>query len=212
MSLWHDALVGQTVAAMEGRRMNVGFLAEAAMHSLDEWHTARLRLYRPREQDFEDYVRMYSDPVVMATLAGVRTRHETRGYFDRLLAQWDQHGFGLWIMRDPRTGEFIGRGGLRALTLEGRDEVEVGYALMASHWGRGLATELARESVRVGFAVLDRTDLVSFTLPTNRASQHVMEKAGFVYERDGLHADLPHVFYRLTAERWRSLAAEGQPL
>jgi hypothetical protein len=30
-----------------------------------------------------------------------------------------------------------------------------------------------------------------------------MEKAGFRYERDGEHAGLPHVFYRLRRENWQ---------
>jgi hypothetical protein len=33
-----------------------------------------------------------------------------------------------------------------------------------------------------------------------------MEKVGFVYERDIVHADLPHVLYRLTASQWRRMA------
>jgi [ribosomal protein S5]-alanine N-acetyltransferase len=78
--------------------------------------------------------------------------------------------------------------------------------LMSEFWGRGLATELARESLRVAFDVVGVDSMVSFTLPTNRASQRVMEKVGFVYERDGVWADLPHVFYRLTRERWQHLA------
>jgi [ribosomal protein S5]-alanine N-acetyltransferase len=175
------------------------------MHRLNELRTPRLLLHRPREGDFEDYARMYADPVVMATLNGVRTRDATRELFDCLLAHWDEHGFGLWIMRDPDSRRFMGRGGLRVQTLEGRPEVEVGYGMMSEFWGRGLATELARESVRVGFEVLGLTELVSFTLPTNRASQRVMQKAGFVHERDGTWADLPHVFCRLTAERWRAM-------
>jgi hypothetical protein len=32
-----------------------------------------------------------------------------------------------------------------------------------------------------------------------------MEKVGFVYDHDGTWVDLPHVFCRLTAERWRQL-------
>ena len=39
----------------------------------------------------------------------------------------------------------------------------------------------------------------------NRHALGFYEKAGFVYERDGTWADLPHVFYRLTADRWRAL-------
>ncbi len=47
------------------------------------------------------------------------------------------------------------------------------------------------------------TEVVCFTLTTNRASQRVMEKAGFEYERDIVHAGLPHVFYRITASGWK---------
>ena len=77
----------------------------------------------------------------------------------------------------------------------------------AEFWGRGLATELALESVRLGFTELKLPDLVSFTLPTNRASRHVMEKAGFQYEQNIVHADLPHVLYRQTMVAWQAAYA-----
>ena len=78
-------------------------------------------------------------------------------------------------------------------------EVEVAYALRVESWGNGLATEMARAAVQVAFANLGLPDLVAFTLPTNVASRRVMEKAGFAFERDVVHADMPHVLYRLTA-------------
>jgi [ribosomal protein S5]-alanine N-acetyltransferase len=152
--------------------------------------------------DFDDLARMYRDPTVMATLGGVRTDAETAGLLKKHLAHWEEYGFGWWVMRDPQTGQFMGRGGLRNWTIDGRPEMEIGYGLMPNFWGQGLATELARECVRVGFTDLRRSDLVSFTLPTNVASRRVMEKAGLRYERDIVHADLPHVLYRLTAEEW----------
>jgi RimJ/RimL family protein N-acetyltransferase len=40
---------------------------------------------------------------------------------------------------------------------------------------------------------------VSFTLPNNLASRRVMDKAGFRYERNFIHANLPHVLYRQLA-------------
>src|SRR5262245_33844225 len=165
------------------------------MNALDERRTLRLLLTRMRPDDLDDLARMYGDPRVMATLGGVRSAAETAQYLERVLAHWDQYGFGWWAARDPLTGQFAGRGGLRHATVEGRAEIEVGYGLLPEFWGRGLATELARESVRVGFAELHRPELVSFTLPTNDASRRVMEKAGFRYERDIIHADLPHVLY-----------------
>ena len=174
------------------------------MNAWEELRTARLLLSRVRAADLDDFVRMYDDPRVMATLGGVRPAAWTAQYLERQLAHWDRHGFGFWTARDLLTGEFIGRGGLRYATVEGREEVEVGYGMRAEHWGRGLATELARESVRVGFTEIQRPDLVCFTLPSNSASRRVMEKVGFRYVRDVVYADLPHVLCRLTASAWTS--------
>jgi RimJ/RimL family protein N-acetyltransferase len=157
--------------------------------------------------DLGDLARMYSDPQVTATLGGVRPAAWVAQYLDQQMAHWEQHGFGFWTLRDPLTGQFAGRGGLRHATVEGRVEVEVGYGLLREFWGQGLATELASESVRVGFVELRRPDLVCFTLPTNGASRRVMEKAGFRYEREIVYAELPHVLYRQTAAAWQ--AAQG---
>jgi RimJ/RimL family protein N-acetyltransferase len=172
---------------------------------LDSRRTERLLLNRVTPADFDDLHRMYRDERVMATLGGVISVEETRRRLGLLVAHWEEHGFGWWLLRDAATGQFVGRGGLRYYTLEGRREVEVGYGLLSEYWGKGLATELARESVRVGFTELRVPELVSFTLPDNLGSRRVMEKAGFRYDRDIMHADLPHVLYRLTAAEWQAL-------
>ena len=114
-----------------------------------------------------------------------------------LLDNWRDYGFGLWVTRSLADGCFAGRGGLRRVLIGGQAEVEVSYAFMPEFWGQGLATELATESVRVGFEVLQLADIVSFTLPTNMRSRHVMEKVGFHYEKEVEWADLPHVLYRI---------------
>jgi RimJ/RimL family protein N-acetyltransferase/GrpB-like predicted nucleotidyltransferase (UPF0157 family) len=165
--------------------------------------TARLVLARPTEADFPDLLAMHGDPRVMATLGGLRSREELDAANGRLMAGWEQAGFSWWIARLREDGQFVGRGGLKRVTVNGRDEVEVGYGLAAEFWARGLATELAAASVRVGFEALDVAELVCFTLSTNARSRRVMEKVGFRYERDGEYAGLPHVFYRLRREDWR---------
>ncbi len=166
------------------------------MKALAEIRTARLLLTRMCAADLDDLVRLYRDPRVMATLGGIRSAAQTAHYLEQQLEHWQQHGFGWWTVRAPHTGQFVGRGGLRHGTVEGRAEVEVGYGLLPEFWGQGLATELALVSVRVGFRELHRPDLVSFTLPTNNASQRVLAKAGFRYERAIVLAELPHVLYQ----------------
>ena len=147
--------------------------------------------------DLDDLTRMHLDPRVMDTLGGVRSPEETRAWLAQKMEHWRQHGFGLWLARERQTGQFAGRGGLQHVEIDGRDEIEVGYSFLPDFWGRGLATELACESIHVAFTVLKLPELVCFTLTTNRASQRVMQKAGFRYERELLYKDLPHVLYRL---------------
>lgn len=167
------------------------------MNPLDEILTPHLLLRRLSVDHLGDLTRLHLDPRVMATLGGLRPPEDTREWLGRNLEHWRQHGFGLWLAYDRATGRFAGRGGLRHVPIEDRDEIEVAYAFLADFWGRGLATELARESIRVAFSVLNLPELVCFTLTTNGASQRVMQKAGFRYERDLVYSDLPHVLYRL---------------
>lgn len=166
---------------------------------LERLRTPRLRLERPAAGDLAELCRMHADPVVMATLGGVRSEAATAELLRAFAEHWDRHGFGPWVLRAPEDGRLLGRGGLRRVTVGGRDEVELLYALVADAWGRGLASELARESVRVAFAELGLPDLVAFTRPTNARSRAVMERAGFGYEREVEHAGEPHVLYRLRA-------------
>jgi [ribosomal protein S5]-alanine N-acetyltransferase len=167
------------------------------MNPLEEVPTPRLLLRRMSVEAFEDLTRMHLDSRVMDTLGGVRSPEATHDWLARQLVHWQQYGFGLWLAYDRATGRFAGRGGLHHVEIDGRDEIEVGYSFLAEFWGRGLATELARESIRVAFEVLNIPELVCFTLTTNHASQRVMQKAGFRYDRHLLYKDLPHVLYRL---------------
>ncbi len=169
--------------------------------------TERLIGDRPHFSHLDDLCRMHRDATVMATLAGVRSDEWTRQFLQNELEHWERYGFGLWTFRDRATGRFVGRAGLRHCRVEGNDEVELAYALMSAFWGQGLATEIAQASLKIGFEQLNLSTVVCFTLPTNRASQRVMAKAGFQYERDISHANLPHVFYRITQLEWSRLEA-----
>jgi ribosomal-protein-alanine N-acetyltransferase len=153
---------------------------------------------------------MHRDSRVMATLApadvpngGVLPDEETRHFLRRHLDHWDRHGYGFWMFRDKADDRFVGRAGLHNANAGGNEEVELAYALMAECWGSGFATEMAQGILVVAFGRLRMTEVVCFTLTTNRASQRVMEKVGFEYECDIVHARLPHVLYKFTASRWK---------
>jgi ribosomal-protein-alanine N-acetyltransferase len=115
----------------------------------------------------------------------------------RDLAHWDEHGFGPWVLRLRDGGAFVGRGGLKHNTVEGEPTVEVLWAVVPERWGQGLATECARRAIDHA-RELGLPEVVAFTLPTNTASERVMQRAGM--ERVGPieHFGLAHVLYRVT--------------
>jgi len=143
--------------------------------------------------------RLLIDPRVGEWLGGVRGPDEIAGHVADAAAHWASNGFGYEAFFDADTGEFVGRGGLRRVEVGGREEVEIGWAVVPERWGEGIGTEIARHSARRAFDELGLRDVVAFTQPHNIASRRVMEKAGFAYERDVEYANLPHVLYRLRA-------------
>ena len=161
--------------------------------------TERLILERLRVDHAAEQLRLLLDPRVSATLWPRRQLSTEADVLDGLRAKadhWERHGFGMWLARDRDTGEMVGRGGLQYTYTAGLNDVEAGWAVVPERWGQGLATELAHACVEVAFEQLRLRELVAFTLPDNLASRRVMEKAGFEYERDIMHAGLPHVLYR----------------
>jgi [ribosomal protein S5]-alanine N-acetyltransferase len=140
--------------------------------------------------------RMHGNARMMASLGGVRTDAETKAYLERNLAHWDEHGFGIWILRDPMTGRVMGRAGMRYLPVDDVPEVELVYALLPEFWGRGLATDAARACVTIGREWLGLRSLVALVRPDNLPSHRVLFKAAFAPERELVHGGDLHVLFR----------------
>jgi RimJ/RimL family protein N-acetyltransferase len=84
--------------------------------------------------------------------------------------------------------ELLGGGFLGWLSLQpppdgGTAELDLGYRLRRSAWGRGYATEGARALVRTAFGVLGAQRVFAQTMAVNLRSRRVMEKAGLRYLR-----------------------------
>lgn len=175
------------------------------MSALEAFSTARMQAERLRAEHEAEIYAMHQNPRVMATLTkhgGTLSAAETTQWMQHHLDHWAQHGFGLWVFRN-HAGDFIGRGGLVHTLAVGTAAIELAYGLLDTAWKQGLATEMARVGVQIGFEQLRLPELVCFTLTTNLASQRVMQKAGFRYERDFVHVGLPHVLYRINASQWQ---------
>lgn len=174
--------------------------------------TTRLLLRGWGDADREPFFRMNSDPRVMRHFPACLSRPQSDALMDRIVADLDRDGYGLYAVEFTATAEFIGFLGLSVPGFDGpfMPAVEIGWRLAPRYWNLGLATEGARAVLRQAFGPLGLHELVSITVPGNLASRRVMEKIGMTHDPadDFDHPRLPdghplkrHVLYRIAAPR-----------
>jgi RimJ/RimL family protein N-acetyltransferase len=162
----------------------------------------RLRLFHP--QDLDELASMFSDPQVMRYVADGKPagRDVAEKALTSVIDHWRRHGFGRWAAEDKETRQFVGFGGLRSLF----GMPEVVYHFSPAYWGKGLATELGRASLRYGFEEHRFEKIVAIAKPENAASIRVMEKLGMHYEMNTRYYDIDVVQYTLAREEYKPTA------
>lgn len=79
-------------------------------------------------------------------------------------------------------GEAAGGIGLHPMPDVYRRNMELGYWLAMPYWGRGIMPEAVRQMVEYGFANWDVDRIFARPFGSNKASQKVLEKSGFLLE------------------------------
>jgi RimJ/RimL family protein N-acetyltransferase len=167
--------------------------------------TDRLTLRRWQSEDFEDFAAMSAEPEVvkfLTTDGKPLPRFLAWQGFCALIGHWELRGFGIFVVVERATGEFVGRVG--PWHPEGWPGLEVGWTLRKKFWGRGYATEAAARCIEFAFTDLQQPHVISLIDPANTLSIRVAERLGEHLEGKAL---LPHtrkeaLVYGLSREQW----------
>jgi RimJ/RimL family protein N-acetyltransferase len=163
---------------------------------MDHFGTARLTAERLNERHLKDLVALHLDAEVSRYLGGVRSAEATKAYLATNMAHWDQHGFGLWVLR-TKDGAFAGRAGIRHILVDGVDEIELAYTFTRNLWGQGLASEIATALTDIGLSQLKLPSLIGLVFVAHGASRRVLEKTNYVLEKTTTHHGEDVVIYRI---------------
>ena len=166
------------------------------MNRFNYFSTERLDAERLQKDHLEFIHDMHQNDQIMLYLGGIRSHQQTLAYMKQNLSHWEKYGYGIWILREMITGYLVGRGGLRNAALDGKNEVEVAYGLLPEFWNKGLATEFTIKIVQIGLFKMGFSSLVSLINPDNLASQAVMKKSGFEFERETIYNKELHLLFR----------------
>ncbi len=159
--------------------------------------TDRLHLRPFTAADLAPFAAMNADPEVMRFFPAPKTEAETAEMLARCTEKWQTEGMAFSAVTD-RDGTFLGMCGLnRPAGIPIAPCVEIGWRLIPSAWGRGLASEAARAWLAWGWSQ-GLSEILAYTPRLNTPSRAVMTRIG-MEEAPDLAFDHPDI-------------AEGHPL
>lgn len=189
-----------------------------------ELTTERLHLKPLALEDVDLAIEMFTDPEVVKYMGGTMSEDKIR----RDMATWVKRGgngcIGIWTISDHATAEKYGDVFLLPIPEEEDDtdwdlvvpgkmpegDVEVGYALKRSAWGKGIATEVCRRLIRLAFEETPLDEVVSTIEDEHVRSRNVLEKSGLTYRgrRRAYGEDSPD--FRISRTEWTRLNRNEQ--
>jgi RimJ/RimL family protein N-acetyltransferase len=146
--------------------------------------TERLRLRWLQAADAPFVLELLNDPGWIRWIGerDVRTEAAARHYIeDRLAAGYRKHGFGLNLVELRVSGEPLGLAGL--IKRDTLDDVDLGFAFLERHRGRGYAREASAACLAQARDALGLQRLAAIVLAGNERSLALLRALGFAFER-----------------------------
>jgi ribosomal-protein-alanine N-acetyltransferase len=142
--------------------------------------TERLTLRAPTISDVDALRAIVSDPQVALTTASIPHPYPDGGVLEfiervRTLAGPDRRNFAITLSSDGRLIGMVGFAGSDR-------EAELAYMLSPGQWGRGYATEAAREVLRFVFETTRFYAVTARAMIANPSSENVLRRLGFTRE------------------------------
>ena len=169
--------------------------------------TSRLHLRAVINSDGDDLFRIYGDPATNTfNPAGPYPDiQHARTVLTRWINHWETHRFGNWAISLQDSPErIIGFGGLSISSYADILINNLGYRFATEAWGKGLATEFSKNSVRYGFGELKLNEISAVVRGDHLASQKVLQKAGLQYIKEiyDVKDAPPSLLFSLTQSEW----------
>lgn len=97
------------------------------------------------------------------------------------LKSYEDFGFGFYKLQLKASGVLVGTCGL--IKREELDDVDIGFAMLAEHEGKGYGFESSKAILDLAKNKFKLNRILAITLPTNKNSIKLIEKLGLVFEK-----------------------------
>ncbi|MDQ6861734.1 MAG: GNAT family N-acetyltransferase [Verrucomicrobiota bacterium] len=166
---------------------------------MPELTTPRLHLRSFQDDDLDAFAILTANPDFMRfSGGGGLDRERTAALLERVMVRTRIGLPALFAVFDRAEAKLIGYCGFLPQTVDGVEELEIGYRLHPNWWGRGLATEAATAVRDYAFGELGRERVISLIHVDNTASRRVVEKLGMRLEKHTDFKGFPTAVFALT--------------
>ena len=125
---------------------------------------------------------------------------KSKEWIDMQINRYKENRYGLHALLDKKSGAFVGQCGLLTHTIDGMDELEIGYHLIPRYWGNGYAIEAASAFKEMGFENNLAESIISIIDLENIPSQKVAQRNGMTRETRTVFMGMDVFIYRITRE------------
>lgn len=155
--------------------------------------TERLILRSWEVADRLPFAEMNRNDNVMKYFPALLSTEESNAFVERIIAEFEETGFGLYAVEIKNTGEFIGYVGFHRFNFDAlfSPNWEIGWRISDRFWHNGYATEAAMACINYAREKRLCDKLYSFTAVPNIPSENVMKRIGMTPEGLFLHPALP---------------------
>lgn len=159
--------------------------------------TERLVFRKLRPSDFDDWLPFHQDARSSQYWEGVSKDPEIacQEQFERVFQYYEKNLGGANVLIQKTSGNLIGLCGLLSKTIDGIDELEIGYSILPQYWQKGYATEAAKKCKEFAFENGLAKSLISIIQVDNIPSQKVALNIGMSLCRTTTYFDNQvHIF------------------
>jgi [ribosomal protein S5]-alanine N-acetyltransferase len=145
--------------------------------------TDRLSIRYMTVEDFRFIYRLLNEPTWIKYIGdkGIKTEDDAKNYIQTgPLQMYKDYGFGLYLVTLKETAVPIGLCGL--IKRPSLENIDLGYAFLPEHTGKGYAFEATKAVMDYGKEQLSIEKLIAITTIDNIKSEKVLLKLGFSYD------------------------------
>lgn len=170
-----------------------------AKYLLENQKSERLLFRKITPKDFDSWLPFYENPESTRYWNGLPKNPEEacNKQFDKTFERYEKGLGGMNALIHKETNLLIGICGLLVQTVDGIEELEIGYSILPQYWRKGYAIETARKCKEYAFNHKFTTSLISIIHVDNIPSKRVASKNGMVLDKTTTYKENPVAIYRV---------------